>query len=325
LASAVTASYVPWRAQVAASYADELLEVTAELDDPQRWGHANLWNFLSHLALGDVETGDDRLRVAQEMDAELKQPTMHWLTTAWTAFRVQMAGDVDEAERLAAEAFESGERSGQPDAFTWYAGQLWILMRERGRVHELRETVEQEVQRNPGLPAWRVVHGEICCAVGDDAGARAVLEHLVPDGRLLMPRDIMWLYGAKALLEMASWVGDRERVQVLYDELLPLRHLPTHGGVTYQGSAERYLAAGARALGRAGRAVEHAEAAVAFEQRVGAKTWLGLAYAELASCLRLRDAAGDAARAEECERLALEIVEETGSVYVERRVAGAYC
>ena len=325
LAASIPACYVPWRTKVATEYADELLQVTADVDDPQRWALANLWNFVAHLAVGEMEIGDDRLRVAQQMDAELKQPTLHWLTTAWTAFRVLMDGDVDEAERLATEAYEFGERTGQPDAFTWFAGQLWVLMRERGRVLELRDTVEQEVQRNPGLPAWLIVRGEICCAAGDFDGARAVLEELAPNGRLMVPRDVMWLYAAKAMLEIAEWVGDVAKVEPLYNELLPLRHLPAHGGVTYQGSVERYLACGARALGRAETAVEHAEAAVAFEQRVGARTWLGVAYVELARCLRLREAPGDIARADECERMALDIAAETGSVYVQRRAAGEYC
>jgi class 3 adenylate cyclase len=325
LAASIPACYVPWRAEVARDYADELIEVTARLDDPQRRALGNLWNFVAHLALGEMEIGDERLRVAQQLDAELKQPTLHWLTTAWTAFRALMRGDVDEAERLAAEAYEVGERTGQPDAFTWYAGQLWVLMRERGRVLELRDTVEQEVQRNPGLPAWQIVRGEICCSVGDLDGARSVLEQLAPGGRLSVPRDVMWLYAGKALLEMAAWVGDVSKVQPLYEELLPLRHLPAHGGVTYQGSVERYLACGARALGQPGLAVEHAEAAIAFEQHVGARTWQGIAYSELARSLRDRGTPDDLARADECDRLALDIAAQTGSVYVRRQVAGEYC
>jgi tetratricopeptide (TPR) repeat protein len=325
LAASIPACYVPWRARVATEYADELLQVTAGLNDPQRWALANIWNFVAHLAVGEVDIGDEALRVAQQMDAELNQPTLHWLTTAWTAFRVLMDGDVDEAERLATEAYEVGERTGQPDAFTWFAGQLWVLMRERGRVLELRDTVEQEVQRNPGLPAWLIVRGEICCAVGDLDGAREVLDQLVPNGRLAVPKDVMWMYAAKALLELAEWVGDVSKVQPLYDELLPLRHLPAHGGVTYQGSLERYLGCGARALGRLDDAVAHCEAAVAFEQRVKARSWLGIALADLARTLRLRNAPGDAARADECDRQALELAAATGSVYVARRVAGQYC
>jgi hypothetical protein len=324
LSGAMPACYVPWRAAVARDYADELIAVCRDLGDPQRWAMANLWNFVAHFAVGEMNVADERLAVTQQLNAELRQPTLHWLTTAWTALRVLMAGDFERAEQLAAEAYEFGERTGQPDAFTWFAAQTAVAMRERGRMLELRDMIELEVERNPGLPAWLIFRGDLFCMAGDVDGARSALEAVVRDGRLEVPRDVMWIYSAAITQSIAEFVGDTARADTLYQALLPFRHLPVHGGVSYQGSAELYLAAGARATGRLDDAVAHAEAAVAFEERVGARTWLGIAHADLARTLRLRSAPGDVERAEEHTQAAHAIAADTGSVYVERRAAGHY-
>jgi tetratricopeptide (TPR) repeat protein len=235
-----------------------------------------------------------------------------------------MTGDIDEAERLATAAFELGDRTGQPDAFTWYAGQLWVISRERGQIAAIADTVVAEVERNPGLPAWQIVLAATKCTAGDLAAAQAVLDRLAPEGRLAVPRDVMWLYAAANLLEIAEAVGDTTKAGALYDALLPYRDLPTHGGVTYQGSTERYLAAGARALGRYDDAVEHLTAAIGFEERLSAPTWLGVACADLARTLRMRGSADDHSRADSYDARARELAAQTGSVFVQRRADGHY-
>jgi class 3 adenylate cyclase/tetratricopeptide (TPR) repeat protein len=320
---AVPTNFVPWRSDVLLRSADELLALAASLDDPQRWGLANLWNFLAHAVTGDVETADGRLAVADRIADELGQPTLRWLVKTWTTFRLLRQGDLEEADRHLTLAFELGQRTGQPDAFTWYAGQLWILARERGELLPLFDVVQAEAASRPGLPAWQGVLGFMHCMRGELNEARAVLHRMTPGGELAVPRDVLWLCSAATSLELAEHVGDLSRVVPLYALLLPYRDLPVLGGVIYLGSAERYLACGARALGRLDDAVAHLDAAVALEERMRARTWLGVACADLARTLRSRGADGDAARADAAEARARELSRETGSVQIEHRLAGA--
>jgi tetratricopeptide (TPR) repeat protein len=320
----VPANYVPWRMDVLLRQSDELMVLAASIDDPQRWGLANLWNFLAHVVTGDVGTADARFAVACRVADELGQPTLRWLVTSWTSFRLLLDGDLDEAERQLNAGFELGQRTGQPDAFTWYAGQLWVLLRERGELTSLLDTVRTEVEHNPGLPAWQGVLAVMHCLLDQHDEAQALVERLTPGGVLDVARDVMWLCTPASLLEIAEQTGDRARAAMLYEELLPYRHLVVHGGVTYLGSAERYLACGARTCGRLDDAVAHLEAAVAHEERMRARTWLGLACADLARTLRLRGAEGDAARAERLTERARALARETGSVSVERRAAGLF-
>lgn len=320
---AVPVNHVPWRTDVLLRSVEELLALTATLDDPQRWGLANLWSFLAHAVTGDLDKADDRLGVAGRVADELGQPTLRWLVETWTTFRLLVLGDLDEAERHLATAWELGQRTGQPDAFTWYAGQLWVLTRERGEVGQLFDLAQAEAANHPGLPAWQAILAFLHCVRGDTDEARAVLHRLTPGGKLVVPRDVLWLSSAAELIEVAEHVGDLDRVESLCALLLPHRDLPVVAGLVYLGSAERYLACGARALGRLDDAVAHLEAAIAFEERMRARTWLGVTCADLARTLRDRGADGDAARADAAEVRARQLGRETGSVQIEHRLSGA--
>ena len=322
LLMAVPTAYVPWRMGFLVAHADELHLLAEQFGEPLRWAKANLWGFLAHMASGNMEVAEGRLDVAVALAEELGQPSLRWLVTSWDSFRVLMKGDLARAEGQLNAGFELGQRTGQPDAFTWYAGQLWVLLRERGDVASLLMTVEQEVAGNPGLPAWEVVLATIYCAVGREEDARSILRRFVHDGHLHAAGDVMWLATLGGFLDVAHQVADAEAAEILYRELLPYRHLTVHGGITYLGGAERYLALAARAAGQWDQAVAHGEAAVAFEERMRARTWWGVACAELSRTLSERGGPGDAERAEQLERSAVDVARETGSVFVERRLAG---
>ena len=55
----------------------------------------------------------------------------------------------------ASDALELGIAAGQPDAVSYYGAQLTGVRRMRGRLHELIPLIEQAVEDNPGLPAFR--------------------------------------------------------------------------------------------------------------------------------------------------------------------------
>ena len=322
LMSAAPANYTPWRMPVLLKDCDELLTLAERVGDPQRTYRATVWNFLARIMSGDVEKADACLRQATRLVDDLGQPTVRWLLMSYTCLRTLLAGELDEAEVQLADAYELGQRTGQPDAFTWYAGQLWVLLRERGQLLSLFDTVHAQVQQNPGLPAWQTVLALMHCLRGERDEAAAILSQLTRGGRLQVERNIMWLCVPANLLEVAEAVDDARAAAVLYAELRDYRHLPVHGGTSYLGSCERYLAAGARAAADLDLAVSHLEAAVVFEERMGAKTWLGVTYGDLARTLRLRDHPGDAASADGLVARALDLARVTGSAHVEARACG---
>ncbi|MCW2544516.1 MAG: hypothetical protein JWM40_2068 [Frankiales bacterium] len=321
LLMAVPTNYVPWRMDYLIRHADELAIKAEQLGDPLRWAKANLWCFIAHMALGDMEVARGNFDTAMRLSNELGQLTLRWLLTSWDVFRLLMLGELDAAEEQLNIAFELGQRTGQPDAFTWYAGSMWQLVRERGALGSLIEIAEAELERNPGLPAWSAVLGMAYCAEDRHDDARRVLAGRVTTEGVTFPNDVLWLATVGGLMDIAEQVGDVPAARHLYELLLPFRHLTVHGGNTYLGSAERYLALGARADGRLDDAVEHGEAAAAYEEQMGARTWRGIAWAELAESLRRRGTADDLRRADELRALAEQVADETGSVVIRQRMA----
>jgi hypothetical protein len=321
LLMSVPTNYVPWRVEYLVSVADELVERAGALGEPVRMAKANLWGWIARMFLGQLDdVAAKRFAIALRIAEELGQPTLRWLVTCWDAFRLQLFGDVDGAERQNASGFELGQRTGQPDAFTWYAGMLWLFYRERGELGSLTELVEAEVERNPGLPAWSVVLGMAYAVEGRNEEARAIVHAHVDENGLRVPTDVMWLCTLVGMIDLSETLGEAEVAGRLYDILLPYRDYSAHGGICYLGSSERYLGLAARTMGRLDDAVTHGEAAVARERAAGALTWLGLACVELAVTLRMRAADGDLARADELAAEGMEIADRAGSVYVRRRL-----
>ena len=70
--------------------------------------------------------------------AELRQPLYNHFAVGWEVVWAQMAGRVDDAERLAREAFELGRRAQARDAETIFAAQMLILRRREDALSRLR-------------------------------------------------------------------------------------------------------------------------------------------------------------------------------------------
>ena len=320
LAAAAPAEYTPWTIEQAEEWVIELRELVPALNDPYRLAMAHLWAFIaSFFASRDPDETVEELMHAERLTTELAQPTLQWLTGVWRTCYLQTRGRIDEALALVHETLEAGQGSGQPDAWTWYAAQLTTLYRESGRLVELLDAIEDEARNNPGLPAWQVVRAQALLEAGRTDDAREVLRGLVaPGSRTVgLPQDIMWFFGVAALSAVAADLGELDVVALMYDELLPFRHLSVHGGLVFFGAAEHWLGVAATALGRHDRALEHLEAALATHERLRAQVYLGLSHAELARLLTLR---GDTERAEQSVALARALAEETGGASILSRL-----
>ncbi|MDT7571566.1 MAG: hypothetical protein QOE05_1740, partial [Actinomycetota bacterium] len=236
--------------------------------------------------------------------------------------QAQTEGRGAEALTLAEQALVMGQASGQPDAWTWYAGQLTTVYRERGRVGELRDAIEQEVTPHPGLPAWEIVLAEAMCAVGRTEEARTILLRFVDveTGVIHVPEDVLWSFSAASLAGVAITLDEQAVLAVLYDAMLPFRHRTIHGGVVFFGSAEHHLGGIAAALGRDEEALVHFERAIADHERLGARFFLGLTHAALAALLSRRGDPADADRVRTSVALARELADETGGASILNRL-----
>jgi DNA-binding winged helix-turn-helix (wHTH) protein len=104
--------------------------------------------------LGDGEAFDETLRRFERAVGELAQPFFDWLASMYRGTRAALAGRVDEAERLAHETLAIGQRIGTPSAEGFFAGQIFAVRREQGRLRELEPALAAVAQTQRALPSW---------------------------------------------------------------------------------------------------------------------------------------------------------------------------
>ena len=159
-----------------------------------------------------------------------------------------MSGRVAEAERLAREAHELGQRAQARDADTIYAAQLLTLRRREDRLAEYVSTVETFVERHPALVAWRAVlplahllNGEREEGAGVVRGAGRGRLRGDPARHVLVHRDL------RAGARRARTWATRVRARQLYAHAAAV---PRPHGAGHPGGVLRVRRALPRAAGR---------------------------------------------------------------------------
>jgi DNA-binding SARP family transcriptional activator len=234
-------------------------------------------------------------------------------------------GDVERGRQLSDHALEVGAESLGTNGFQAWAGQQYIVARERGDVGPLIPQVEEMVRQLPGLPVWRVALAVCRAAQGDDTGAREAYAPIVAAGTLAIPtRSALWYTTATQLSEVAREVGDEATCRLLVEALAPVAdHVTVTGmGAVSIGHCSRYLGlaqAGAGDLDAAdatlARAAEQAGAA-------GFGPWRARALADRAAVLDERAGPGDAEQAAGLRAEAEDLAADLG-VVLGLRAAGA--
>jgi class 3 adenylate cyclase/tetratricopeptide (TPR) repeat protein len=299
----------------------ELLILAEELDDP-------LVTFVSWfqrarvtLEAGDLASARSHLEGAEALAADLGQLVFRWMAL-WTRLgQVLLAGQIDEADRLAEETFEVGRASGQPDAGLYYAVHRFLVRFEQGRLDEIEPDIVDFVARLPAVPGFACLLGLIHSEAGRLEEARTALEPLASRS-FQLPEDVVWLGLSTVAAEGVRHLGDRSGAAALYDLLLPYAGVFSVIGGTSTGCTSYYLGMLAAALGRYAESEQHFRDAAGIYERIGAPAHLGRTFVEWARMLLARRQPGDAERARQLLDQALTTARELGLVNVERRAVG---
>ena len=129
--------------------------------------------FAAHAAAYDVAIeAADHVAAARSLAAlravarDRGEPRMRWTAALFETFDATMAGRLEAAEALANHALELGVQIGDPDAFTFFAGQYFVIGTFAGRHDELFPLVEQAARDNPGILPFEIAYAIISAAVG---------------------------------------------------------------------------------------------------------------------------------------------------------------
>jgi tetratricopeptide (TPR) repeat protein len=192
-----------------------------------------------------------------------------------------MEGRLGEAERLAAESMQMRTNMESADAESVYAAQLFLIRHGEGRLGELVEAVEQVVEANPSLAAWRAGLPLAYLAAGREDDAARELERTVA-ALDAVPRDFFWLTAVAVLGEAAAKLRHPESAAVLYETLAPYRGcLVQVGHAGSLGPVSRLLGLLAAARGDREAAVAHLEDALATTEAAGVRLFETQARTEL--------------------------------------------
>ncbi len=301
-----------------------MLELGRASGDTETVLRAHAYRVQNHLELGEVEAADRDLEAFAELAAELRMPHHTWHVHALRGMRAMLDGDIESAERLAEQARREGERAEQPLARQYYGIQLVQIRSLQGRIAELLPPIRELVKRFPGIPAWRSALVTGLARAGEVEEGRRELEQFVGDDFSAVPRDANWLPAMSLLAEAAAMLGDAERSELAYRELLPFEGLVivVARAAAWNGPVDRILGLLAQARGRRDDAERHLRRAIDICGRLGDRPGSAVARVDLAEVLLARDGRGDRERALELLNEALPSASEMGARWVvDRAVA----
>ena len=298
--------------------ADEMLELgkaTGNREVILRAHGYRLWMFLE---LTDVAAADRELVAYAQLADELRMPEHTWLTIALRGMRILLDGDMEGAERLANEARRAGQRAEQPVSEQFYGIQMTQIRSLQGRAGELLPAVRDLAERFPGIPAWRGGLITLAARSGDFELARRELERFAGDDFSAIPRDVNWIAGMSLLAEAIALIGDVDRAERAYDELLPYEGLAivVARAVGCNGPVDRVLGLLAQLLGRVDEAERHLGNAVEIATRMGDRPGMALCGLGLAEMLLARDQSNDRELAQEMLSTVLGTAREMGARWI---------
>jgi class 3 adenylate cyclase len=298
--------------------ADEMLELgeaTGNREAVLRAHGYRLWQFLE---LAELEAVDRELSLYARLADELGMPEHSWLTIALRGMRVLLDGDIDGAERLAGEARRAGQRAEQPVAEQFYGIQMTQIRSLQGRAGELLPAVRELAEQFPGIPAWRGGVITLAARSGDVELARRELERFAGDDFSAIPRDVNWSAAMSLLGEAIAVIGDVDRAQRAYDELLPYEGLVivVARAIGCNGPVDRVLGLLAQTMGRLDDAERHLGNAVEIATRMGDRPGMALCGFAFAELLLARDEANDRELALEMLSTVLSTAREMGARWI---------
>jgi DNA-binding SARP family transcriptional activator len=324
LCSRVLATWDPDRLEERLAVTAEILELAEQLGDRELeiFGRQHL--FVAEMEAGDIAGADATLDNFEAAAEQLRQPLYLWEAKRFRALQALFTGRFADAERLAFEALEIGQRAGEPDALGVFGAQYGTVRLEQGHPEEIVPALRGLAEEFPDTPTWSAALSFVATRCGDDAEARELFDRLMVNAFADQPRNFAWLSGVVMLTEVATHFGDVARSRALYDLLAPFadRNVLAADRNSW-GAASLYLGMLASTIGDDARAEEHFRDALALNEAMGATPWVAHTCHRYARMLAARSGPGDQGLAAELEGRAFAIATDCGMGHLLGRLGGS--
>jgi class 3 adenylate cyclase len=306
------------------SGAAEMIRLAEDVDDRSRVAFAMFTLTLNQMIIGDTEGAYASMETWSRLVNQLRMPTFVWQLELARGMRAMFEGSMDQAEKLAQSALAIGQRASPENAAQMFGAQLFAIRREQARLAEMEAGIQGFVQMYPAVPAWRTAIAFNYAERDLLQEARVEFEILARDDFAVFPRDGNWPIAMALLAETCALLGDKERAQYLYNELLPVadKCIVIGAAVDCYGPCHRLLGRLATTMERWEDAERHFEDALEMNARMRAGRFSGWAFYQYADMLLRRDCEGDRAKALSLLSRALDVAERLGlTALLERSLA----
>ena len=165
---------------------------------------------------------------------------MHWVCTFVLATRALIAGDTQQADRLAHEALRIATESVEPDADVFFGAQVISLRWQQGTMDSAITLIDQTASDNPGIPTFNPT---LACAYaeGDRIEEAQKLLRQFASSDFDLPLDTTWMTGMVQSAEAAIVCRDADVAAALVERLAPWAHLWSYDDITTEGPVSLYL------------------------------------------------------------------------------------
>lgn len=302
---------------------DEMVRLAEATGDEERVIQAHGYRAHALIERGDMGSAAAELITEGTLAGRLRQPAWQWLPAVGRAALDLFHGRFAEAERAIPEAQALGVGPQAADARVSYTLQMYVLRRETGGADEMLDRLREAVRDYVWYPMFRCVLADLHVQRGDRDAARVTFEDLAKDEFSLLPVDSQWLFAMSLLPEVAAFLGDAGRAEILYRALLPFEDLNAYGvPEVIWGSVSRPLGILATTMGRFTDAERHLRVAAEANSRMETRPWTAWTQHDHARLLMERKDEGDLATAGRLLREAIEAARGLGMTVLERRASG---
>ena len=246
--------------------------------------------------LGDIAGVEDDIAAYRNVASALQQPLYAWYVPLWQAALALARGELALADERLAEADRIGSAAGSANAAALVPSHIFTRAGELHDAALMRAIATDPVLTNQAAPWVPISLAHARAASGDVSGARAELAG-IEERVAALPRDSEWLPTLAQAVEAVVAVGGHPVARPLYELLLPYAELFVVEGIgaALRGCLHRHLGMLAAVLGERASAEEHFAAALAANERIGARLIVACTLRDAGTLLgdpeRQRDAA----------------------------------
>ncbi len=296
----------------------ELIEQAMKADDKERALQGHHYRLLCFLERGDIDRVYDELSAKERLAEELQQPSQRWYVAVVQATLAIFEGRFEEAEKLVILAQQEGERAQGANADVAFMFHLYMLRREQSRLEELEATIRQSTEKYPTYRVLRCVLAHLYAELDKRYEAEDLFNDLARDDFRILPWNEEWLFGMSLLPDVASYLDDERRAEILYDQLLPYADRNAVSAPdACSGSVARCLGVAAMTMARWDDARRHFNDALTMNLRTRTKPWIAWTQYNYAQMLMAKS---ESKKTKDILKTALDTAQELGMIKLKTRL-----